>query len=829
MASLNFPDPADSQEYISPTGVIYTWDGEKWSATGRDGLNIDADGNVTIDHNLVIGGDLTVAGEINGQGGGVTVPPVINTVTLSELNPYDARFTSQSFKAVYDMLNDGQPASTKGLKGKVTAEFNSYAESGAVSNPTKTDNPANIQNTGQQAGEWGTTGAGLAIWQQYVPASHKMRYFGFKRDQYYTYVYEWDDEQTRTITYQSQYNQGGSDGWIFAFPTKDRKIVNLGGYGWTGTGLDMEKFLEEGTVQVTGQKAYTNNYYYTFGSGYLYRYQKDGTNIGYQYFDTNYCGYGKGCIFELGDSTIGLIMTPQSGTGTTYLHLVQDSVPDSAFNNTNSYPNSSLPANNPTSAFVYQGKFYANWSQTMYVVSPDGSQTSQPIPKNGYITVDECNNIFYLNYISYYSQNVQEIGVYTSNNYGVTWNKFASQTNSQSNVNTGYTGKAWWTTRSLVFKAQPEYQAANYYARAAGYYQNVTVATDSLDKTAVLINSPVIPSSYTGAEGWGTGTVTAINDQGDGTTILQIAGGATYSVGDTVNLAAPTGIATSTRYLVLDIAGNVSATVANDPGFVDVGTGLEKNITFPATFSTGKAPDEELPAGTIFQVEARAKNTNAETVTVSNAITPGNDPAPPPPLACDLSAKVFTGTAPEMLGFYSDNGADISGTLDADIGAVWKSQEYWKNKSNGWRGTKKGFFWDPAGSSATSGGADGTIKLTFQGSNLKNKILKIHCYTKTSDGGSNQITASSETAGVDIATVGNTGQVGQWSYTNVDNTYYSIDMQFNITEDITEFTVKFIMNGYIPNVAASPQTEYWVNFPWFRVTDLSGNELTFYP
>ena len=79
---------------------------------------------------------------------------------------------------------------------------------------------------------------------------------------------------------------------------------------------------------------------------------------------------------------------------------------------------------------------------------------------------------------------------------------------------------------------------------------------------------------------------------------------------------------TATKYLVLDSVGNVTNISSADPGFTTMGPGTEIDLTFPATFPSGDAPDTELPAGAAIQVEVEATNSVASDTYPSSTITP---------------------------------------------------------------------------------------------------------------------------------------------------------------------------------------------------------------
>ena len=59
--ALDFPSDPEVNETYPGDGVLYLWDGAKWTAKGtlgEDPLIPDADGNVVITGNLSVGGDI---------------------------------------------------------------------------------------------------------------------------------------------------------------------------------------------------------------------------------------------------------------------------------------------------------------------------------------------------------------------------------------------------------------------------------------------------------------------------------------------------------------------------------------------------------------------------------------------------------------------------------------------------------------------------------------------------------------------------------------------------------------------------------------------------
>jgi hypothetical protein len=75
-------------------------------------------------------------------------------------------------------------------------------------------------------------------------------------------------------------------------------------------------------------------------------------------------------------------------------------------------------------------------------------------------------------------------------------------------------------------------------------------------------------------------------------------------------------------YLKFDAAGAVSDMQSADPGYVQTTDQNTPKLTFPATFPSGKTPDDELPAGTTITVEVQATNTSGTVTKTSNTLTP---------------------------------------------------------------------------------------------------------------------------------------------------------------------------------------------------------------
>ena len=233
------------------------------------------------------------------------------------------------------------------------------------------------------------------------------------------------------------------------------------------------------------------------------------------------------------------------------------------------------------------------------------------------LEVDEKNRLI-IGVVEYLSGNSgsQRKKYYTTNNKGVTWTPvYFDDTNLSSDFQAGI--------YSFGYRAAFDKNDVNdYYMQGKRYdlgYQDLTV-TDGADLAELNVGDVVKITGVTDPNLYSK--IRAITDNGNGTHIIRIGGGPDAVVGDTIEAIAPTGTATSTRYLVIDATGTVTTHQASDPGFTQLGPGLTQQITFPATFPTGNTPDAELAAGTTLQVEVEATNSVASDTYPSNIITP---------------------------------------------------------------------------------------------------------------------------------------------------------------------------------------------------------------
>lgn len=750
-----------------------------------------------------------------GGGADLTISPVINTATLTEDNINDNAFTNETFTVDFDMVDDGTPASIKGLKGKVTASFAEYkgseANTGVTLNP-----PYSLYNQYGQSGyaNYNSRSCFTVI----DPDTNIPRYFQFNRDQYWTYIYEYNpvlNETNQTI----QSNQGGFDNYQYALPSSNGKCWTFLNNSFVGVTQDVDKLLAGEFYSGTAELR-TANYIYRGSGQYLYRYNLEQTDSDYLFVPATAMYYT--ALAQLNENTAILVGISQISATTINYILVNDNLPSSAFNSNYNQPYygySSLGQANPKSMFVFDERFWsAAQNGTLYWVKADGTQGSVSLPKDStFVCADESTNTLYAySYYYYGSPNSYTLGTWKSTNYGASWVEVSSQNFSfgtQAGEGIGTAHNGWVTPGGLTFSFANQNNTTQYWRTTAEYTQDVVISSSDPNILDLAVNSFVTPSSFTGAPGRGSGLIKSVTDNGDGTSTVVIAGGPSYSVGDQILLNSPTGFGESTRYLVLDVVGNVSSTTATDPGFTDVGTGLTKRVTFPSLFPTGQTPDDEFPLGTTLQFDVQAKNTKGTTTSATNIITPGLDPAPKPKFglsAFDLDPTNSSFT--NAFVWYNDQQTDISATPNSQADALWRSLYPWEQKTV--YQAQQSFY-----VAGVVSGSPRYIGFTFSGEDLQDKILEIHVYGTKTSGSVHQITST--VSNVTGGAIYNNGTLN-WPVNNDGSQESSTKIHRILLDGSDDVEVAL---AYSTNTSTN-YTEEYTAVCAYRLTDITGNELT---
>ena len=148
---------------------------------------------------------------------------------------------------------------------------------------------------------------------------------------------------------------------------------------------------------------------------------------------------------------------------------------------------------------------------------------------------------------------------------------------------------------------------------AIPHYQTVTFAdTTNLTNESFRTGNMVRQGSVT----------FHIAESAQTTKVYSIKGGDIVTGSPVTNTVSYFGGSQSTLYAVLSGAGAITDLTSSDPGFVNLGYGVDNTITFPATFPSGATPDVELPAGTTMQATVEFANSQGTVTADSNTLTP---------------------------------------------------------------------------------------------------------------------------------------------------------------------------------------------------------------
>lgn len=760
-----------------------------------------------------------------GSAGGavdLTTNPVFNNLTLSEDPPGTGRFTNQDFKLNFDMAADGVPASIKGIKGNVTAQFDSFPTTSASSAVTKSDlytNPTAVNSSPPFGSQWSSLWAPADVYDRW--SSNSPKFMLFSLDQYYT-RWAYVDPDTFAVTQFNTPSGTGASGYDLSrsvVTCKGRYVTAYKMSDLNAVTFDLQQLFTTGdpAKQIGASYAETDNYRYKCTGSTLYRYDLvTGEQLGSAYFNDS--TLNKGILFELNSTTIAIAGT-YGGANTQKVYMLTDDLP---FNNQQISGVQTWGVQNPGYyRFVHEGKMYMVQNYNLYSVDENYNTTTTVLPDSHYnepVTVNKLTGEFTLmaslaetistNNYRFYIQK------YTSNNYGTSWVKQAETTydyssgsyqNSPSIGTTLYMpkGEAFWQDK--YYNREPRVMAVD------GYYQDVTVPNDA-DIGDFTINTYARPDSWSALRPEGLGFVTSVSS-GATTTTLRIYGGATYNVGDAVTLTASTGQSQAVKYLVLDTTGKVTDLASSDPGYVDVGSALVNTINFPALLPTGNSPDEELPAGTVLQTFGRAANEKGTVERVSNSIIPGSAK-----LVFGLTGFQInnaSGDANYQIYWKSDTGGDLSNTPDNQADAIWRSQSYYQNKaiqnSSFYEGFSNYFLLESASSR-------NNVSFTFKGDDLQGKILEFGVYGAHPSAQEIYSEMTTSTPGVSIYALG----TAEWT-----SGVTGLKKQSLIINDagVTQIDVNFEYQ-----TVGQVQTDTdWLSIVYWRLQDLEGNDLVTEP
>ena len=168
-----------------------------------------------------------------------------------------------------------------------------------------------------------------------------------------------------------------------------------------------------------------------------------------------------------------------------------------------------------------------------------------------------------------------------------------------------------------------------YYSSSTAYYYRQGIylsdqdtvnlsGSTNLSNSSIKVNDVLIQP---GSDPAVSGRIKSIS--GSTLTFVNMSGQTTFENGLALqNTVSYFGGSQATLYALLSGAGAVTDLVSSDPGFVNLGYGVDNTITFPGTFPSGNTPDVELPAGTTIQATVQFTNSQGTVTADSNTLTP---------------------------------------------------------------------------------------------------------------------------------------------------------------------------------------------------------------
>ena len=637
------------------TGTItYTTQWQR-SFTGVDGFfNINgATGNTYTQTNsdagnyvraVVTATDATPAG----QGGPLTLElpsgvtaqiptgaaPVINNLVLSEDNTSGARFTSKVFSADFTMGNDGTPTSQKSIKGTVTANFENFPSTDSVSSTSN-----NVQYNVLSSPSWSSFDQNQSSW--YVPIGVFLQDLGnqFKIAFYHTSgsnsnsnIYERVMDLTTGST-----SSNTSFYWNYSGEARNSRHFNSGVdhtgrkyINWPG-----HSGYNYGTTYYyadTNNPRYQNRYFEFTTSDGTHFYQLSGSSVDNLYrkrpsdnshtyrtiasYGWNYIYYVNACEFNGGL----FYMWRDGGFNSTRWTTL--STTSSTWSGSITLSGSTTAFTEPQALFVHKNTLWcvANEKLWKYNGSSFTQITNQNFYSNQYV-YGVAHDDDYL-YVQSYGSSSQTKW-WRSNNLGVTWvaDYTGSGSGYQGYVPMGgtpgkggarlrafgwdcYAGSSNGTNRGWGFSTRQINQVVVTFA-SNNQLSNINVGD------FMRISGETNPAEYAYVAG-----VNASSNQ------LTLNINSNPTAGDTLETLASTGSSSATKYLVISSTGNVTGYQGADPGFVEISPGTAIDLTFPATFASGNAPDDEFATGTVMQVTGKATNASASDTFNSNQVTP---------------------------------------------------------------------------------------------------------------------------------------------------------------------------------------------------------------
>lgn len=582
--------------------------------------------------------------EWEAAGGASVSAPQIGNAVLTEQNTAGNRFTNEAFTVALTMLDDGAPVSQKGVKGKITADFETYPSTTAITSETVStsiinngavtkDNTDDLDSSNQ--------GWGAISFNVVDPTTNNIRCMMYSPDgsgSSQDDMYENSSADLKQYT-GYKFNLQGSNELLYVMSAQLNRAgthLNLWSRNSVFRGCFALDILFTGEPIRRRDNFYsTDKYIYQIdgasNSPRLYRMDKNGVAAGSKTFG-NINASGDGAFaFETLSDRIFIVATAGTSSNLWYKELTDDEFDDSQWNNnSNLNPDGSIVnfrRSEVGNCIAHKNEVFLIQIDQLFKFIPGNStpqSVSIPATPSGYRSAyctlwEDPYGLLVLRLNCYVGTAGSDAAYfyYSSNNSGATWvaDYYPAILNGMQ--------VEYFVPDTYLYgrRQQSLLQTGSQVRKNVFTIRTQTVTITDGESLALLnvgdyVKAPGVTSQYDYAR------IKTITSNGDGTTDIVVSGFRDFEVGETVEATASTGSASSTRYLVINVTGAVTTTQVSDPGFTQLGPGLTQQISFPATFPTGNTPDEELPAGTTLQVEVEATNSVASDTFPSNIITP---------------------------------------------------------------------------------------------------------------------------------------------------------------------------------------------------------------
>ena len=579
--------------------------------------------------------------------------PVINNVVLSEDNTGGSRFTGETFSVDLTMGNNGTPVSEKAVKATVTANFEQFPTTDTVSSISQDVSPPTFTNSftnqlsssyTESSGSYQNMGS-LELLDFGTSAKIAVFYrTGNNVNSDYP-RYKVFDFVNNTFSGLQNYPSGSNFGGSISRATKTirgvrpdgTKFISFCANGSSSYGQTCKYDDSSGSGGLPGRETnafeinhsdgtwYAGGTDYSFGGGYVKRQRPGESSPTTQRWSFTNQGTHYSAVEWNGEMWL---FATRNNNG--YLYWYKENPADVTWTtNTNFTQHGSQQVGNSTTysqvwdVFIHKNTMFYVSNGRMYKYNPSTNQFGSYMNDLGTSGNNTCQSWYhdddYL-YVQTQFSSTQTPYWYRSNNLGVTWTPWwygqpgsfdMGDMGSRGSCNFleafGYT---FWggkqeggsqnfviqykevNRQTLTFASNTELENIN-----PGDYMRVT-GTSNLNEYAYVRSVDVANSQMT------------INKN------------TSVTAGQQLETLATTGNLSSTKFLVIDATGNISGYQGADPGFVTQSTATDIDLTFPSTFPSGNAPDDEFAAGTVMQVTAQASNNSGTHTFNSNQVTP---------------------------------------------------------------------------------------------------------------------------------------------------------------------------------------------------------------